>query len=436
MTYSENKNELSQRITLNRNLRLLPINIIMAYLFVTIILYAVNINRPTTLNPWLLYPYLITSFMLLYFGFNRGSNIALEKCCRVSQTTLSHKEMFGFSRSHYNVILIISIALLHMTLKERTGSIWYNFSAFNDFGEAYLNNYNFVLGRERSILEWVRVFLSPITLLYLGVGVVCWKQLSLFQKLAMIYLAIGNVLLYLLSGMNKMFADTLVFLLIYILIGIYRYDTSKNKLNRFLSTKKKIYKLALFFIILAVIFLIIFSINISSRVGIEMITFESGFKYFSAYFSGGYVGLDYAFEQPFESTFGLGSSMYILQASRGWFGTDFFFDRTYLTKNELTFGYDQSVKWSSIFVWIGNDISLLGAMLIMYFIGKFFGKVWIEAIYSDNAYSVILCGLMMQLCFYIPANNQIVQTAEALGGLLFALFLRWSTNNLKITFRK
>ena len=189
-------------------------------------------------------------------------------------------------------------------------------------------------------------------------------------------------------------------------------------------------------LVLGIIFLVIFSINISSRQGYEVVTVEASFQYVTGYLTQGYKALDYSFGQPFESTFGFGSSMYLLDASAGWFDTDFFKERTYLTKNEQVYGWNQRMRWSSIYVWIANDVSLLGALVVMYFIGRFYGKVWIESINKKSIYSVVLFALMTQLCFYIPANNQITQTAESLFGLILLLMLRMIHNsNIRFVFR-
>lgn len=416
--------------SINDKLSMLPIRIILTYLLVTIVLYAINADRPETRNPFLLYPYLIVSYLLLYFGFKLGTKKA-EK--RVQSSKINTNTIFGFSLQTYSFFLIISVILLHLTLNERTGSFWFDFSSLQNFGNAYLQNYEFIINRQgSSLVEWARAILAPITLLYLALGITCWKKLSIIQKVLMIYLALGNIFMYLLSGVNKMFADTIIMLLIYALIGILRSNVLKVKLGEFLTAGKKIKKLVVAMTIIVTIFICTFTVNIGSRVGAETLSFDKILEYTTRYFANGYIALDCSFEQPFDSTFGFGSSMYLLHSTRGWFGTDFFYERTYLTKNEVLFGIDQSKNWSTIFVWIGNDISLLGAMIAMFFIGRFFGKVWMESIYQDNPYSLVLCGLMTQLCFYIPANNQIVQTFEALAGLLLMLLLRWFKKKVRI----
>lgn len=419
--------------TINDKLSMLPIRIILVYLLVTIVLYAINADRPETRHPFLLYPYLIVSYFLLYFGFKSGTKKA-EK--RVQSSIINANSIFGFSSQTYSFFLIVSVILLHITLNERTGSFWFNFNSLKNLGSAYLQNYEFIINRHgSSLVEWARAILAPITLLYLALGITCWKKLSVGQKMLMVYVALGNIFMYLLSGVNKMFADTIIMLLIYALIGILRSDVLKAKLGEFLTTaRKKVKKLVIRMTVIVIIFICVFTVNIGSRVGLETFIFDSVLDYTTRYFANGYIALDCAFEQPFESTFGFGSSMYLLHSTRGWFGTDFFYERTYLTKNEILFGIDQSKNWSTIFVWIGNDISMLGAMIAMFFIGRFFGKVWMESIYQDNPYSLALCGLMTQLCFYIPANNQIVQTFEAVVGLLFMLLLRRLNKKVRFKF--
>lgn len=418
--------------SINDKLSMLPVKIILIYLLVTIVLYAINADRPETKHPFLLYPYLIVSYLLLYFGFKSSTIKGRNK---VQSNRINANSIFGFSSQTYSFFLIVSVILLHITLNERTGSFWFNFNSLRNLGRAYLENYEFVINRQgSSLVEWARAILAPITLLYLALGITCWKKLSIGQKILMVYVALGNIFMYFLSGVNKMLADTIIMLFIYALIGIVRSDNLKAKLGGFLTAEKKIKKFVIVMTVIAIIFICVFTVNIGSRVGAETFTFDGILDYTTQYFANGYIALDCSFEQPFESTFGFGSSMYLLQSTRGWFDTDFFYERTYLTKNEVLFGIDQSKNWSTIFVWIGNDISLLGAMIAMYFIGRFFGKVWMESIYQDNPYSLVLCGLMTQLCFYIPANNQIVQTFEALAGLLFMLLLRGLKKKIRFVF--
>lgn len=401
-----------------------PIRVICSYLLATVALYAFGPIEYNTIHPILLYSYLLFSFLLLYLGYRQGVFVSRRRLSKNGNYHHENRDIAGISLKWYSIILLVSVVLLHLTLYARTGSFFYNFNTFSSLGTAYIKRYLLVISRGRSYIEWLRILLSPITLAYFPIGVICWKKINRIQKFTFIYLVIGNTLSDLITGTNKGFADTIIYISTYIVLAlVYSGETLilGRQLHRFKKGMHGIVRKTAFILL---IFMITFSLNISSRLNKESLMFSDVYKYIAGYFSQGYKAVDYTFDQPFESTYGFGFSMYLLRSTPDWFGTDSLEKRTYLKKNEETFNWNQRIKWSSIYVWLGNDFSLWGALFVIYLIGRFFGKVWIEAITKKEISSIVLSALMIQLCFYIPANNQIVQTAEGLSGVIFWLTYR------------
>lgn len=422
----------SNYLKISKSVILMPIRVVLVYLCTTVILYAFGPIKYKTRNPLLLYSYLSIAYYLLYWGFVRGVKINPSRLQPICKLLVNNPQsLSGVSKRIFRVMLILSLLILHITLFERTGSLIFDFSVFKNFNVVYGSPSLYALSGGESYIEWMRILMAPITLMYFPIGVVNWKKIGFWERLIVIYLVTGNILLLLVKGINKGFADAIIYLFVYLILYIYqsnfKFKTGKVKYQ----IKKKLNKVFRFIIVIGAIFVFVFTLNIASRLNETDSNIIDSIDYLTMYVTHGYSGLDYAFDQPFESTYGFGSSMYLIQASRNWFGSDFLYNRTYLSKNEREFGWDQKKAWSTIFVWIGNDISLFGAMLIMYFVGRLYGKVWIESIQCNNIHAIVLSALLTQLCFYIPANHQIVQTTEALLGTI-VIFLFWMIKKIRL----
>lgn len=404
----------------------LPIVIITLYLLVTMCLYAFGPIKYTPNHPFLLYTYLLISVLMLYIGFKYGikkitSSANIKNLLSIVKTNNDKERKLV---RIFKFVLIIYLILIPLTLYSRTGSYIFNFQSFKDLGEAYNSRVTLVTSNGRSMIEWARIILSPVIITYIPLGFICWKNIGKITKLLFILGFIGFVFIDLTCGTNKSLADAIIYSIVFGMVVIIKSISKMDISIQRIKLKKKVWNIMIIGCLALIVFFIFFSSNILSRIGSKTNDYKTAYKYFASYLTQGYRAVDYSFDQPFESTFGFGSSMYLLDSTSEWFHTDYFLNRSYVIKNQNTFRLDYKLSWSSFYVWMANDISLLGVLLLMYLIGYIFGNAWGNILVSMEFKSIIIFGLISQLCFYIPANNQIVQTPEALFGTA-VWFLLW-----------
>lgn len=130
------------------------------------------------------------------------------------------------------------------------------------------------------------------------------------------------------------------------------------------------------------------------------------------YLTQGYYGLSLAIEKPFESTFGLGHSAFLLTQYERTHGTDDFMSRAYLLKIDEEDGWPRKHSWSTAYIWLANDIGFTGTALSMLIFGFIAGMAWRDYIYRDNLSAFLVIVLFSITLFFIPMNLQLTQTAD------------------------
>ncbi len=205
----------------------------------------------------------------------------------------------------------------------------------------------------------------------------------------------------------------------------------QNRYLSFTSSKKSIKNKLKFYvpvIILTILGFVMFSNTIDSRVGgiwdqeffqknasinanaVLMHVVPDSFKptmvYMTSYLTQGYYALSLALNEPFTPMYGIGNSMFLMDNFKKILGTDFF-QYTYQTKLDYL-GWDPLVNWHSIYVWLANDISFYGILPLLYFLGKFFGKISIDTINNKNPIACAIFCLLLVMFFYFPLNYQIL----------------------------
>jgi oligosaccharide repeat unit polymerase len=392
----------------------LPIRLVCFFLLITVFLYLwgpIDYNPHT---PFLTSFYLLCCILCLYLGF-KVSTKRPARCQLPDDAPLpdnSSKALRVFDR-----LFIIYIILIPLTLYSRTGSFFFNFSSFQNLGAAYS------LRAENNsipIIEWLRVFASPLTLAFIPFGILNFRHLNKLRKLLFIAGIVGYLLIDLTCGVNKSFADVMIFCFIFYLASINNRRIGAGIRNKDRSLKANVRKLFAVMILVALTFFVFFSATVLSRTMNPADDYSTSFKYLVSYLTQGYRAVDYSLSQSFTSTYGFGSSMYLLDSTRDWFNTADIMQRSYLYKNQVLYGINYKLAWSSLYVWLGNDVSMLGVIPVMFIIGRIFGKTWKTMLSRRNSFATtVVAGLMFQLCMYSPANNQIVQTVESLFGTLF-----------------
>ena len=394
---------------------MIPINIVTIFQLVTMLLFFFGPIKRVLLNPELDFIYLILVILSLRIGF---MSVAYKKDIFSRSTWPTRKKEIASSpnddrkvRLSFDIILVVYFLTSLLMLYSRTGSFLLDFSSFNDLGQVYYSR-----GESWNVaLERIVFILAPVTTMFIPFGMINFAKIKITRKVLFVLALAFRVLVDLVQGVNKSFADIIIFVLIFAIFLI-----CKKSIQDENKTSKMIIRFFIFMIIIGIlfaVFLSVFSVNILSRTSYDPNGYSSGTLYFISYLTEGYQAVDYSLTQPFTSTFGLGNSLYLLQA----INSNFLLERTYLFKNQVSYGWNWLVNWSTLYVWIANDVSMIGVIPIMFLIGRLFAKTWKQSLFEGNLSSLIVAGLMFQLCIYSSANNQIVQLQSGFVGTWFWL---------------
>lgn len=134
----------------------------------------------------------------------------------------------------------------------------------------------------------------------------------------------------------------------------------------------------------------------------------------------GYYGLDLAMHKPFEPAYGVGHSPVALSLYEAVTKDQTPHFRTYtyrIGENE----WSEEHYWSTLAVWIANDVGFAGAVLVLGGAGYLWGRWWREAAAGMSDPAAVLFALASTMMVYFPANNQVFLVADGYG--VFAVWI-------------
>lgn len=140
-----------------------------------------------------------------------------------------------------------------------------------------------------------------------------------------------------------------------------------------------------------------------------------------SYLSQGYYGLSLCLQLPFQWTFGLGNSFALTSYAEQYLGAYGIFERTYPARMEAEFGWPAKMFWHTFFPWVASDITFPGAIALMFVIGRAFAKSMWDGIAKGSVLGVSVFYFIATLIFYLPANNQLMQTRKMMIGFVVLL---------------
>lgn len=141
----------------------------------------------------------------------------------------------------------------------------------------------------------------------------------------------------------------------------------------------------------------------------------------TAYVVQGYVGMSIALGENFESSYGVGHSVFLQRVFEEHLGIPVI-KRSF--QHKITNRWDENVFWHSAYSHFANDVGFYGVCLIMLILGGYFSFICIEAL-SGNFAALLLLPLFGVMFLYIPANNQVFSFVESMSSfwILSVIFL-------------
>lgn len=423
--------------SISKKIFYIPLNIFIIYLVFILILYIWGPLNWRTENILLFYSYIILSQVLIYLGYfltinklNRNKNFEEEES---NKLLLTHTSVLKLLKILIPINLLMTCLILIKTINGSTFSINYIINSFikglSDAGGQYNSHFTTEKSFGGNLLAPMYTLMSPLLWPVLPLSFIYFKKLNFLNKIIVILTLIFEVFRWISIGTNKGIIDLILIMLSIIFLKRYqkKYDNiAINKIN-----KQKRIKFTIITSLLIVVGFIVFNNNISSRISTNYyivssisndteINFDSPFMlmlpksiqplfiYTTVYLTQGYYGLSLALNEPFIPMFGVGNSYFLIDKLESVLHIDIW---KYSYQSRIHYkGWDPFVNWHSIYLWLANDFSFPGVLLIMFFLGKYFAIVYYKSVkYKDPITSVLFC-LLIICFFYFPCNNQVLST--------------------------
>lgn len=136
--------------------------------------------------------------------------------------------------------------------------------------------------------------------------------------------------------------------------------------------------------------------------------FQPLLVYTSLYLTQGYYGLSLALNEPYIPLMGIGNSYFLISNFEELLGLDIW-SYTYQARLAVD-GWHPLMNWHSIYVWFANDISFVGVLILMFFIGKYFAHVIFRSLVNEDPIASVLFCLLVISFFYFSSNNQVLSS--------------------------
>ena len=340
-------------------------------------------------------------------------------------------------------LTIISPSVLWLLLIAVSADIWLYLLDLVKFGAAQFSfamgdNYKSLLFNDQVMQTstWGRLFVlfSPLRIFLIAYCVYSYSHLTKSLKYALYILLASNVFLGVSRGQQVDLGNVLIYIFVPYII-----KTLQQGMERGLKRKAMIASLIFisFFIYSQLVRSNALEYDLSERYDENSLIFKilgkeigAGLSSFFMYFSHGYKGLNYCLQLPFEWTYGYGGSRAFDQYVVQYLDAPSMFNDTYPLRVKAVFGYDCEMSWPTAFPWWASDFSFPGVVVLMYYLGRLFCKVFRDAYYNSNIYAIaFLCQLII-LVFFLPLNNQAFQARDSFL-ITIVLFGLWAYNRNK-----
>jgi hypothetical protein len=414
-----------------------PIKIVQWYLYFIIFLYLFGPLNWRTQNPFLLYMFLFGAQGLLYIGYSlkmkqiyaREANDQLspDKKGQIIDDTAILK--------YLSIFIPITLVLTGMYLIRNTGLSSFSIQqiidniiiGFTNSGAQYKAKFVTQVAFGGGFLAPIITIMSPFTWPVIPLSLIYFKRLRISRKVMTVLMIVLEAARSISTGTNKGVIDLIITVAVIFIIKQWQDNYLGVIKAPLFNRSRKIITTAII-ITLFVLGLSLFGHNISSRVSdnykiISLITASTEVNmnsplmtvtpptlqpllvYTTQYLTQGYYGLSLALNEPFIPMFGVGNSDFLIENIQDTFNVNIW-QYTYQARIAYK-GWDPFVNWHSIYVWLANDFSFFGVIILMFFFGQYFAIVTFKCLVIKDPIASSLFVLIMLCFFYFPCNNQI-----------------------------
>lgn len=416
-------------VKMKNQIFMLPIKVFLSFSFLTFFLFCFGPYDYVDKNRVELVIFMLASSLFMYLGFKCGIRykvVAFTPLYKSDNMTVGYKKIERIVDILFKITLVMAVPRFMIFTGAYLDGIIdvlyrvpYFFSSALDIYQ-YKQSLTNVTGIWKFI-NYLNVLLSPFFWAYMCLSLLFWERLKPIRKVFTFFIWTLYVLQYICTGTNVGIFD---FVMTYTVIKCIKplFFESKDTLN-----KSKMLIISAF----SILFLIfIFDMVMSSRIG-SNITRSGVFYtfnydsfiyewtpdflkpvlvYITRYFSSPYVALSLAFEVPFESTYGVGYSWFIMRELGPFYSE--IFNRTYNMQLESMFGYQHYANWHTMYLWFANDVSLIGVPFVLFILYWYFGNSWRDFVENKDIYAFLRVMIFVKMCFFVSANNQVFQNSD------------------------
>lgn len=455
-SFFSGKNEGELDIQYSGILRYVPFLICGGFFAFSILLFAFGPLNWNVSNGVRVYGFLCACLVTLSAGYIAAA---------FREKTALGKVNIDVNKLHI-LCLVVFFVIYIPTVYTRTGKLYPDiYTGLTNAGLAYQRSKHFSAYGSQ-LFEYIRILLGPFIAMVLPVTLFFMPKLSKTGKILGFVAIIFTVFLGISQGINKYCADVTAQVILYLaLLFFSKKEPGKN-------VKHKIKTLLMIFIVCG-LFFSFYTVTMRSRVAMDSVinsetvltkeelddsmnqystmsfatekedyflfrflpgSIKSSSLFLSSYLTHGYKGLSIAMEQDFSSTYGLGFSQFFRHNILKLVGDPQLEEKiesmTYAGKTSAV-GWETGKVWSSFFVFPASDISFLGTILLLFFIGYIWSLSWKDALKTHNPFAIVVFLNLCIMVVYFPANNQLFQGGESFIGFSVVFFAwivsRWQT---------
>lgn len=320
----------------------------------------------------------------------------------------------------------------------------------------YAENINNMANFGNPYISALLLFLSPFKYMLLPSLVYLWPRLTFKYKLGGILICTIPLLGGVIASISAINFSYVFIVLVALLVVIFQQNTIK-------SVK---FELGKRLVILSFLFgIVIFSFYqfyaVKSEANLYQLTFENvevtRFDYLESngitfkrnsnddrtllydfyekltvYLAQGYKGMSISLDYPFDSTFGVGHSVFLQRVFEDYLG---FNVREHTYQRKITDLWDENVYWHSAYSYFANDVSFSGVIFVMFLLGYSFSLVIYRIVKYNDIISKLLLPLFAIMFLYLSANNQIFSFLEYMIPFWVLIFIM-SINQNNIIIKK
>jgi len=334
--------------------------------------------------------------------------------------------------------ILVALLFVFPTFFSRVGDI--NFSG--NLGEQYAVSAAYREANQ-GWFEYIRIFFSVYLFGFYPVFIYYYSILRRRWKILGVIAIALNIALAVFTGVNKYIFDILM-----VSLTIF---TLKN----FLLCPpnfRNIAKYAIAFVLLSGAALYFFAEGQSTRSGSAAIagvnnrldstseyTIDDGlllmgYSAMTSYLTQGYRVFDFALEEQFKWTYGVGNSVFFSRQVDKLSGSSVS-DESYPARVEWH-GTDRHINWSTFYLWWASDVTFIGVGILMAIAGFLYRALENTLAKNVDIYVLVLYSYMTIGFFYLSANNQIFQSGESAVGFLCCLILVVKKRTLRFNVTK